>query len=93
MAGRGWTIIGRDVKIYERREELAAYTRARVQVFLLPGEAKSAELVHLIEGNLREIGAITALRQVGTWRLTARGAEPFDVAEAEHAGRRRRRQT
>jgi hypothetical protein len=30
VAGRGWTIIGRDVKIYERPDELAAYRRARV---------------------------------------------------------------
>ena len=37
---RGWTVLGRDLKIYERPAELAAY-RARLQVFLLPGEASS----------------------------------------------------
>jgi hypothetical protein len=39
VAPNGWTIIGRDVKIYERPDELAAYRLARVQVFLLPSMA------------------------------------------------------
>jgi hypothetical protein len=90
---RGWTIIGRDVKIYERPEELAAYRRARVQVFLLPGQAMSAELVRLIEVNLRTICTLTTLRQVGTWRLTRTGVQPYDVAGAERAGRRRTRRS
>jgi PIN like domain len=93
VAGRGWTIIGRDVKIYERPDELAAYKAARVQVFLLPGQAKSAELVQLIEINLLKICTITTLRQVGTWRLTKTGPEPYDVAEAEKAARRRTRRS
>jgi PIN domain-containing protein len=76
---QGWTIIGRDLKIYERPSELAAYKRARVQMFLLPGQVKSAELVYLVEVNLRDICAITTLKQVGTWRLTKAGPEAYDV--------------
>jgi len=91
VAGRGWAIIGRDLKIYERSEELAAYKRARVQVFLLPGQATSAELVELVEINLLGICTITTLRQVGTWRLTKTGPEPYDVAGAQEAARRRAR--
>jgi hypothetical protein len=48
VTGRGWAIIGRDVKIYERPWEMEAYRRARVQVFLLPGQALAAQLTHLI---------------------------------------------
>lgn len=40
---RGWVVIGRDVKIYERPAELTAYLAAGVHVFLLPGEAKVAQ--------------------------------------------------
>lgn len=89
VGSRGWAIFGRDVKIYERQSELAAYRQARVQVFLLPGEATSAGLVQLVEANLRDICAITTLRQVGTWRLSPSGPQPYDVAEAEKAPRRR----
>ena len=47
-AGRHrWAVIGRDAKIYERPAELDAHLRARVQVFLLPGEARLAELIRL----------------------------------------------
>lgn len=76
----GWTVIGRDLKIYERPSELEAYRRARVQVFLLPGQALAAELVYLVEVNLARIGVIAASRQPGTWRLTKAGPEPYDVA-------------
>ena len=51
---RGWTVLGRDLKIYERPGELEAYRRARVQVFLLPGEALAAELSRLVEVNLAQ---------------------------------------
>lgn len=85
-----WTVIGRDLKIYERPEELDAYKRARLQVFLLPGQAKVAELVELIEINLRHICAITPLRLVGTWRLTRTGPQPYDVDEAAKVARHRR---
>lgn len=66
VAGRGWAIVGRDVKIYERPWELKAYRRARVQVFLLPGQALAAQLTHLVAVNLKDIGAITSGRKVGT---------------------------
>jgi hypothetical protein len=68
------------VKIYERPWELQAYRRARVQVFLLPGQALAAQLTHLIIVNLREIGAITSGRKVGTWYLTESGPAEYDVA-------------
>jgi hypothetical protein len=31
-----WTVLGRDLKIYERPSELAAYQASKLQVFLLP---------------------------------------------------------
>lgn len=76
---RKWTILGRDLKIYERPSELDAYRKARVQVFLLPGQATAAELLRLVEVNLAHMCAIAAIRQQGTWRLTESGPVPYDT--------------
>jgi PIN like domain len=76
---RGWTILGRDLKIYERPHELKAYRDAHVKVFLLPGEALSAELARLVEVNLAQMCAISAGRQAGSWRLTSDGPVPYDT--------------
>jgi hypothetical protein len=80
VTGRGWAVIGRDVKIYERPWELEAYRRARVQVFLLPGQALAAQMTRLVAVNLTEIGTITSSRKVGTWYLTESGSAEYDVA-------------
>jgi hypothetical protein len=74
-----WTVIGRDAKIYERPAELDAYMLARVQVFLLPGQARVAQLIHLVEVNLAEVCAIAAGRTPGTWRLTLTGPQPYQI--------------
>jgi hypothetical protein len=71
---------GRDLKIYERPRELEAYRRARVQVFLLPGEALAADLLHLVKVNLAHMCAIAAGRKQGTWRLTESGPAPYDTS-------------
>jgi hypothetical protein len=80
VTGRRWAIIGRDIKIYERPWELKAYRDARVQVFLLPGQALAVQLTHLVTVNLSQIGAITSSRKVGTWYLTESGPTEYDVA-------------
>ena len=61
----------------------------RLQVFLLPGQARAAELVELVEANLTQICAIASTRQPGTWRLTSRGPQPFDTAERRPKPRKR----
>lgn len=76
---REWAIVGRDLKIYERPSELEAYRRAQVQVFLLPGQALAAALVHLVEVNLAPMCSIATTREPGTWRLTESGPHPYDV--------------
>jgi hypothetical protein len=81
-----WTVLGRDAKIYERPAELEAYRRARVHVFLLPGQALVVELVHLVEVNLAAICAVAPSRTPGTWRLTNAGPQPYPIP-----GRRRSR--
>jgi hypothetical protein len=53
--------------------------QARVQVFLLPGEARVAELIHLVEVSLAGICAITASCTPGTWRLARTGPEPYRI--------------
>jgi PIN like domain len=74
-----WTVLGRDLKIYERPSELAAYQASRLQVFLLPGQARASELVELVEVNLTQICAIASIRQPGTWRLTRSGPQPLTI--------------
>lgn len=76
-----WTVLGRDLKIYERPSELPAYRASRLQVFLLPGEARAAELVELVEVNLAQICAIASTRQPGTWRLTRKGPQPLEITK------------
>jgi hypothetical protein len=83
-----WTVIGRDAKIYERPAELEAYRHARVHVFLLPGQARVVELVHLVEVNLAPICAIAASRTPGTWRLTVPGPVPYEIPESRRPRRR-----
>jgi hypothetical protein len=85
---RGWAVIGRDVKIYERPAELTAYLRAGVHVFLLPGQAKVAQLVELIEINLADMCTCAAAKQPGTWRLTTGGLVRFDVTGVARSARR-----
>ncbi len=84
-----WTVLGRDLKIYERPSELAAYRASRLQVFLLPGQARAAELVELVAVNLAQICAIASTRQPGTWRLTSRGPQPFAITERRPSPRSR----
>jgi hypothetical protein len=55
-------------KIFERPTELAAYLAAKLQVFLLPGEARVAELVELVAVNLADICAIASTRRPGSVR-------------------------
>ena len=79
-AGRErWTIIARDAKVRERPAEIAAYRRARVHVFLLPGEALTVDLLRLVETNLAAICAIAAARTPVTWRLTRTGPEEYRI--------------
>jgi len=68
-------------EIYERPSELAAYRASRLQVFLLPGEARAAELVELVEVNLAQICAIASTRRPGTWRLTRKGPQPLEITK------------
>jgi hypothetical protein len=74
---RRWACLTRDLKIYERPTELDAYQRARVHVFLLPGEATAAQLTELITACLAEMCAAAASRAPQSWKLTRNGPEPY----------------
>jgi hypothetical protein len=73
VAKTGWAVLNRDTKIIRRRDELAAYRRAGVHMFYLPGEAKVAVLVELVSVNLAAICTATASRQAKLWYLTPAG--------------------
>jgi hypothetical protein len=70
-------VIGRDAKIAQRPLELAAYHSAKVHMFLLPGEATTAELVELLSLHLRAICARTTEARVRIWRITRSGLAPM----------------
>lgn len=56
-----------------RRDELAAYRRAGVYMFYLPGEAKVVVLVELVSVNLAEICTAISSRNAKLWYLTPEG--------------------
>lgn len=70
---RGWAVLGRDTKIFERPLETEAYRRARIHMFLFPGEATRAELVDLLNANLAAICTACTLRAPAAY-LVRRGA-------------------
>jgi hypothetical protein len=61
-----------------RRDELAAYRRAGVHMFYLPGAAKVAVLVELVSVNLAEICTATSSRNAKLWYLTPQGLKERD---------------
>jgi hypothetical protein len=65
IAGSGWVGIGRDSKIAVRPYELAAYRKASVHMFLLPGEATKQELVELLGMSLESICTTAVTKPVG----------------------------
>jgi hypothetical protein len=70
VAKTGWAVLNRDTNIMRRRDELAAYRRAGVHMFYLPGEAKVAVVVERVSVNLAEICTATSLRIAELWYLT-----------------------
>jgi hypothetical protein len=73
----GWVVISSDVNIVQRPAELAAYRAAKVHMFLLPGQARVAELCDLVTGNLADICAAASARRPGVWKVGARGLRPL----------------
>lgn len=69
---RGWAVIGRDTKIFERPLEAEAYRIARIHMFLFPGEATRAELVDLLNASLKAICTACMQREPSAY-LVRRG--------------------
>lgn len=65
----GWVVIGRDTKILERPDELAAYRAARVHMVLFPGQATRAQLVELLHRHLHDICMHASLRSPRVYRV------------------------
>ncbi|MEV6987303.1 hypothetical protein AB0M95_39435 [Sphaerisporangium sp. NPDC051017] len=85
---RGWVVIASDIRIFERPNEYEAYLKARVAVFLLPGESRVEERVELIAVNLAQMCGEASQLRSGVWRLTPKEAVPY---EPPAAGKRRSR--
>jgi len=77
VSGTGWLIINRDLKITQRPHELAAYRKAAVHMFLLPGEATAAQLRQLIADNLSAICTCGSARAPRLWRIRSTGVRPL----------------
>jgi len=73
VSGTGWLVINRDLKITRRPHELAAYRKAAVHMFLLPGEATAAQLRQLMADNLPTICTRGTERVPRLWRIHASG--------------------
>ncbi|MFJ2033760.1 hypothetical protein [Streptosporangium sp. NPDC087985] len=80
---RGWLVIACDIRIFERPHEYEAYLKAKVAVFLLPGESKIEERKGLIVCNLSAMCSEASQLRSGVWRLTARGLDPYEAPAAK----------
>jgi hypothetical protein len=74
-----WAVIGTDLKIFERPQELSAYRSAKINAFLLPGQSKVTERIALIDACLAEMCAKCAARQVDVWKMTNHGLERYPI--------------
>jgi hypothetical protein len=75
VGARRWAVIGRDTKILERPDEVAAYKAAGVHMFLFPGQVKRPVLIECLNVNLRQICTTTSGRVPLVCRVTRAGLE------------------
>jgi hypothetical protein len=88
---KGWTVFGRDQRILDRPIEVEAYLAARVHMFLLPGQARRDEIVHLLEVTLRDVCTVAVARAPNVYWLTPHGVVDYERRRAERERRRQQR--
>lgn len=71
----GWAALGRDTKIMERPDEIAAFRKAKIHIFYYPGNATLAELVAAASATLIDVCTYTTQAGGGAWRIKG-GARP-----------------
>lgn len=86
----GWAVIGRDHQILNRRWELEAYLKARVHMFLLPGQATREEIIALVARNLSDICSRAVARESNVYWMTMSGLADYEKRLARRASRRPR---
>ena len=89
VGAQKWAVIGRDLKIFERPAELAAYRAAQIHMFLLPNEAKAADLRALVEHNLALICAVAIGERPDVWVISEGAVDPFGVRKRSRRQRKR----
>jgi hypothetical protein len=89
VGANGWAVFGRDQRILEREMEFQAYRNAKIHMFLLPGHAPLAEILHLLAVNLADLCARTSARRPNVYWLTRGGIEDYEQRVAKRAKRRR----
>ena len=81
-------MLNRDANITRRPDELAAYRRAAIHMFYLPGQATRDHLLHLVAINLAEMCTRAMSRPPRLWVLTAHDGVVEHSAGAPPRGRR-----
>lgn len=79
VGSHGWAVLCRDLRIFERETELAAYRAAKVHVFLLPNQAKASTLLEFVEINLKDMCTTAIGVPPGVWKLTRDGVENYEI--------------
>jgi hypothetical protein len=74
----GWAVFNRDVRLLELPHEVEAYRKAKVHMFLLPGQASQAQIVDLLRVNISHVCAVTTAREPGLYWLTPTGLEEYE---------------
>ncbi|MFF0229755.1 hypothetical protein [Micromonospora sp. NPDC005254] len=85
---KGWVVFGRDQYILKRELELQAFVKAKVHMFLFPGDAARDHIIELVRLNLARICALASARQPNVYWLRRDSVTSYEERLAEIRRRR-----
>ena len=85
---KGWVVFGRDQYILKRELELQAFLKAKVHMFLFPGDAARDHIIELVRLNLSQICSMASARRPNVYWLRRDSVISYEERLAELHRRR-----
>ncbi|MFF0879837.1 PIN-like domain-containing protein [Micromonospora aurantiaca (nom. illeg.)] len=85
---KGWVVFGRDQNILKRELELQAFLKAKVHMFLFPGDATRDHIIELVRLNLAQICALASARRPNVYWLRRDSVISYEERRADIHRRR-----